>query len=254
MQVWILWLRRRSNGIVFVGGAGVRNRHKALLERAGGRVCNTLPMELPELLNWIERYDSWVYALLLSYCLGKTGPLPMLAGFAAAQGALRLDWLIAVTLLGSIAGGQLRFAMGRFASPWLCRTFTSFAPWIALASAGVERYSLRVLLAYRFVKGAFSLVGLGAGASLLSWPRHVLIDSLGALLWIGAMIGIGWGFGQLGATLDPRWAAYVGLTLLVFSALAFALLGKRLKARLLPLTQEILQERAAGKKQARAAQ
>jgi membrane-associated protein len=204
-------------------------------------------MDLPELLNWIARYDQWVYGLLLAYCLGKTEPLPMLAGFAAAQGALRLDLLILVTLLGSIAGGQLRFAIGRFASPWVCRMFPKLAPWIALASAGVERYSLRILLAYRFVKGSFSLVGLGAGASLIAWMRHVLLDSLGAVLWISAMIGIGWTFGQLGAALDPRWAAYVGLALLVLSMIFLAVVGKKIKTRLLPLAEQILQERTAAK-------
>jgi membrane-associated protein len=204
-------------------------------------------MDLPELLALIAKNDTWVYGVLLAYCLGKTGPLPMLAGFAAAQGALRLDLLILVTLLGSIAGGQARFAVGRFASPWVCRTFPKLAPWIALASAGVERYSLRVLLAYRFVKGSFSLVGLGAGASLLVWTRHVLLDSLGAVLWIGVMVGIGWTFGQLGAALDPRWAAYVGLTLLVISIIFLAVVGKKIKARLLPLAERILQERTAAR-------
>jgi membrane-associated protein len=204
-------------------------------------------MDLPELLALIAKYDDWAYGVLFAYCFGKTGPLPMLAGFAASQGALRLDVLIAVTLLGSLAGGQLRFAIGRFAAPWVYRTFTGAAPWIALASSGVERYSLPVLLAYRFIKGAFSLVGLGAGASLLAWPRHALIDSAGALFWISTMVGIGWSFGQLGAALDPRWAAYVGLALLVLSALVLALLGKKLQARLLPLAEKILRERMAEK-------
>jgi membrane-associated protein len=207
-------------------------------------------MTLPELLSLIQRYDDWVYGFLLAYCLGKTGPLPMLAGFAAAQGALRLDSLLVVTLLGSIAGAQIRFAVGWFASPWVYRSMPTIAPWVALASAGVERYSLRVLLVYRFVKGTFSLVGLGAGASLLAWPKFASIDSLGAMLWISAMVGIGWTFGQLGAALDPRWAAYVGLTLLVTSIVAFSLLGSKIKARLLPLAEKILQERAAKKSQA----
>jgi membrane-associated protein len=202
-------------------------------------------MTLAELLSLIQRYDYWVYGVLLAYCLGKTGPLPMLAGFAAAQGALRLDSLLLVTLLGSIAGGQVRFAVGRLASPWAYRSLPRIAPWIALASAGVERYSLRVLLAYRFVKGSFSLVGLGAGASLLTWPKFASIDSVGALLWISTMVATGWAFGQLGAALDPRWAAYLGLTLLVLSVVAFSLLGKTIKARLLPLAQQILQERTA---------
>jgi membrane-associated protein len=207
-------------------------------------------MTLPELLSLIQRYDQWVYALLLAYCMGQTGPLPLLAGFAAAQGALRLDSLLLVTLLGSMAGGQIRFAVGWLASPWVYRSMPSIAPWVALASAGVERYSLRVLLAYRFVKGTFALVGLGAGASLLAWPKFAAMDGLGALLWVGTMVGIGWGFGQLGAALDPRWAAYAGLTLLVGSIVAFSVVGTTLKARLLPLAEQILQERAAKKPQA----
>ncbi len=207
-------------------------------------------MTLPELLSLIQRHDQWVYAILLAYCMGQTGPLPLLAGFAAAQGALRVDSLLLVTVLGSIAGGQIRFAVGWLASPWVYRSMPSIAPWVALASAGVERYSLRVLLAYRFVKGTFALVGLGAGASLLAWPRFAAMDSVGALLWVGTMVGIGWAFGQLGAALDPRWAAYAGLTLLVGSVVAFSVVGTTLKARLLPLAEKILQERAAKKPQA----
>ena len=202
-------------------------------------------MTLPELLSLIQRHDQWVYAFLLAYCMGQTGPLPLLAGFAAAQGALRLDSLLLVTLLGSMAGGQIRFAVGWLASPWVYRSMPRIAPWVALASAGVERYSLRVLLAYRFVKGTFALVGLGAGASLLVWPKFVAMDGLGALLWVGTMVGIGWAFGQLGAAIDPRWAAYAGLTLLVGSIVAFSVVGSTLKARLLPLAEKILQERAA---------
>ena len=206
-------------------------------------------MTLPELLSLIQRHDQWVYAFLLAYCMGQTGPLPLLAGFAAAQGALRVDSLLLVTLLGSMAGGQIRFAVGWLASPWVYRSMPSIAPWVALASAGVERYSLRVLLAYRFVKGTFALVGLGAGASLLAWPKFVAMDGLGALLWVGTMVGIGWAFGQLGAAIDPRWAAYAGFTLLVGSIVAFSVVGSTLKARLLPLAEKILQERAAKKPQ-----
>ena len=204
-------------------------------------------MTLPELLDWIARYDHGVYALLLAYCLAKTGPLPMLAGFAAAQGALRLEVLWPVALLGTVAGAQLRFVLGRWASPWICSRFATVAPWLALSSAGVERYSSLVLLVYRFVKGTFSLVGLGAGASLLPWHRFSAIDALGAGVWVSAMVGMGWAFGSLGAALDPRWSAYVGLSLLVLVAVGVAVAGRRLKQRLWPLANAILQERTGGR-------
>ncbi len=202
-------------------------------------------MTLPELLAWIERYDMWVYGLLLAYALAKTGPLPMVAGYAAAQGALRVELLLLLTVLGSILGAQLRFAAGRFVSPWVLRNFPRLAPWVALASAGVERYSGLILCSYRFAKGSFTLVGLGAGASLLPWLRHLLLDGLGAMLWAGTVIAIGYSLGSLGLQLDPRWAAYVGLSLLVISIIALALLGKQLKRRLLPLAERILIERTA---------
>ena len=201
-------------------------------------------MDLPELLKLIARYDSWIYALLFSYCLAKTGPLPLLAGFVAVQGTLSIELVLLSTTLGSVAGGQLRFAVGQFASPWAYRSLPRIAPWLALASAGVERYSARTLLGYRFVKGLFSIVGLGAGASLLPWRKFALLDTLGAALWISAMVGIGWCFGQLGAALDPRWAAYFGLSLLVIFIIILVLLSKKVKAHLLPLAQKILQERS----------
>ncbi len=202
-------------------------------------------MDLPELLGLTARHDKWVYGILFAYCLGKTGPLPLLAGFVAVQGALSIELVALATVLGSMTGGQLRFTVGRFASPWIYRNLPRIAPWIALASAGVERYSLRTLLGYRFVKGLFSVVGLGAGASLLHWSKFLWLDTLSAALWISTMVGTGWIFGQLGAALDPRWAAYLGLTLLVIFILTFALLGTKIKAHLLPLAQKILHERSA---------
>jgi membrane-associated protein len=202
-------------------------------------------MTLAELLAWIGRYDSWVYGLLAAYAIGKTGPLPMVAGYAAAQGALRLDILLCITVLASALGAQLRFGIGHYLAPWLYRKAPRLAPWLALASAGVERYSLPVVLLYRFVKGAFSAVGIGAGASLLAWKRFALIDIAGAMVWACTIVGIGYGLGQLGAHLDPRWAAYVGLTLLVCSILFISIASTQIKSRLLPLAEKIL----AAKKQ-----
>ncbi len=200
-------------------------------------------MSPQEFLDWIKQYDQWVYGLLLVYAIGKTGPLPMVAGYAAALGALRWDILVGVTALGTVAGAQIRFWVGRQLAPWICTTFPRMAPWLALASAGVERYSPATLCLYRFVKGAFSVVGLGAGASLLPWRKHFTLDAAGALLWVMITVGIGYSLGSLGTAFDPRWSAYVGLGLLGASLLLFALTGRAVKIRLLPLAQKILAQR-----------
>ena len=200
-------------------------------------------MSLQELLDWIKQYDQWVYGLLLVYAIGKTGPLPMVAGYAAALGALRLDILVSITVLGTIAGAQIRFWAGRQLAPWICKKLPRVAPWLALASAGVERYSPATLSLYRFVKGAFSIVGVGAGASLLPWRKHLMLDSAGALLWVTITVGIGYSLGLVGAAFDPRWSAYLGLSLLAVSLLFFGFAGRTIKIRLLPLAEQILAER-----------
>ncbi|MCW5641231.1 MAG: VTT domain-containing protein [Rhodoferax sp.] len=208
-------------------------------------------MTADELLAWIATYDHWVYALLLAYALAKTGPLPMVAGFVSASGALQAPVVFAVVLAGTVAGSQLRFFVGRGGAPWLFERFTGLAPWLALGAAGVERYRLLLLPLYRFSKGTYSLVGLGAGASRLPWRRFVMLDGAGAVLWAGTSVSLGFAIGQLGHAVDPRWAAYAGLGLLALGMVTVAAFGARLKRRLLPMANEAL--RAARARRAQAA-
>jgi membrane protein DedA with SNARE-associated domain len=196
-----------------------------------------------ELLDFIARHDHWVYALLFGYCLAKTGPLPMVAGYVSAAGALDAALAWPLVLAGSAIGAQLRFVVGHAAAPWLYRKSSRVGPWVALGAAAVERYGSALLPLYRFSKGSYTLVNLGAGASTLHWARYSGLDLAGALLWSVASVGTGLIIGQIGAAFDPRWAAYVGLALLATAIVATALFGRRLKAALLPLAQRVLAER-----------
>lgn len=197
-------------------------------------------MTTEELLGWISEYDIWVYALLMAYAMAKTGPLPMVAGFVSASGALQATVAVAVVLIGTVIGSQLRFAVGRWSAPWLFERFAALAPWLALGAVGVDRYQRLLLPLYRFSKGTYSLIGLGAGASRLPWVRFALLDSVGAVLWSVTSVALGVAIGQLGHAFDPRWAAYVGLGLLVLGMVVVAVFGARLKRVLLPHAQEAL--------------
>jgi len=198
-------------------------------------------MTVAELLQWIAEYDLWVYGLLMAYAMAKTGPLPMVAGFVSASGALQASVAIAVVLTGTVVGSQIRFAIGRHWAPWMFERFTGLAPWLALGAAGVDRYQGYLLPLYRFAKGTYSLIGLGAGASQLRWRRFVWLDGLGAVAWSVTSVMLGAAIGALGHTFDPRWAAYIGLGLLVLGMLVVTLFGRRFKQALLPLANEALQ-------------
>ena len=197
-------------------------------------------MTAQELFDLITRYDHWIYGLLLAYAMGKTGPLPMVAGYLSHSGALDVFAVLGTVLAGTLIGSQLRFVVGRQFAPWLYARFPRFAPWLALGAAGVERYDRLLLPAYRFSKGTFTLISVGAGASRLGWMRFTAFDTLGGVAWTVSWVLIGASIAAAGAQVDPRWAAYAGLGILVAGMVVAAVFGRRLKLALLPLANEAL--------------
>jgi len=191
-------------------------------------------MTAPELFDLIAQYDRWVYGLLLAYAMGKTGPLPMVAGYISFSGALDVAAVLACVLAGTMIGSQLRFAVGRRYAPWLYAKFPRFAPWLALGAAGVERYERLLLPLYRFSKGTYTLVGVGAGASRLGWMRFATFDTLGAVGWTLSWVMIGVAIATAGSQVDPRWAAYAGLGILASGMLVATVFGRHLKRTLMP--------------------
>lgn len=191
-------------------------------------------MTANELFELIGRYDRWAYGFLLAYAVGKTGPVPMVAGYISFSGALDVFAVLATVLAGTMIGSQLRFAVGRRLAPWLFERFPRFAPWLALGAAGVERYERLLLPLYRFAKGTFTLIGVGAGASRLAWMRFSAFDTLGAVSWTFSWVMIGVAIAAAGSQVDPRWAAYAGLGILVTGMVVTAVFGRHLKRVLLP--------------------
>ena len=197
-------------------------------------------MNATELLAYIEVHQRWVYGLLLVYTLAKTGPLPMVAGFVSGAGALDVAAVVAVGVVGTVLGAQLRYGLGHTFSARLFAWWPRAAPWIALGAVGVARFGVWLLPLYRFSKGTYSLVGLGAGVAM-PYTRFLALDAIGGLLWVGALVAVGQGLWHLGLQVQPEWAAYVGLGLLGAGLLTVLLLGRRLKAYLAPHAQAALQ-------------
>lgn len=210
-------------------------------------------MTVDELLQLVARHDDWVYALLLAYSIGKTGPMPMIAGFLSYGGTLNPALVLAMVLGGTVIGSQLRFALGRGAAPWLFDTFPRMAPWFALGAAAVDRYHGWLLPSYRFAKGTFSTITIGAGVSSLPWRSFVLPDLCGALAWASTWIGAGMLIGAMGANVDPRWAAYFGLGVLTLGIVVTAVFGSRLKTVLMPHAESAMAKARLRRKGAAAA-
>ena len=114
----------------------------------------------------------------------------ILGGFAAFRGYLSLEWVIAVAIVGSVAGDQLAFLLGRTKG----RSFVARRPRLearlARVRAMLTRHELLVLLTFRFLYGLRNAIPIALGMSPIHLRRFVIFNVIGAVIWAFAL-GIG---------------------------------------------------------------
>ncbi len=172
-----------------------------------------------------ESYGYWVIFLATltenTLLLGLFVPgaiVIVLAGVSAHEGVLALPPALALGLLGTVLGDTISYAMGRFGWSRVIRLQSALTFAERIREPILQRGPLFVLF-YHFA-GYTRLVGpAGAGFLRMPYRRWAPADHLGALLWVGSFLGLGYGLGVAGINLDSsdRWFRYFewGLLLLV---------------------------------------
>jgi len=121
----------------------------------------------------------------------------LLAGYAAHQGYLDFAAVVAVATLGAVIGDQVWFVLGRRQGNHLIAR----RPWLGdetrRALRLIERHSVRILLAMRFIWGLRIALPVAVGMSRVPWQRFVMLNLLSALLWAPLVAGVGYVFGAL---------------------------------------------------------
>jgi membrane protein DedA with SNARE-associated domain len=73
---------------------------------------------------------------------------------------------------------------------------------MAHAERLLNRYQLPVLLGFRFVYGIRNATPFVAGSiTSIAWPRFILLNAIGALIWATSIPAIGYYFGQTAESL-----------------------------------------------------
>ncbi len=138
------------------------------------------------LASLIENY-GYLALLVGSFLEGET-PL-VLAGFAAQRGHLELHWVIAVAFIGSFAGDQLFFYLGRRYGPALINRRASWRNRADKVYRLIERHQTFLILTFRFYYGLRSVTPFALGASNVSRGRYLVLNAIGAIIWA---ITLGW--------------------------------------------------------------
>jgi membrane protein DedA with SNARE-associated domain len=156
---------------------------------------------MPDLTQFI---DTWGYAaIVLIVLLGNLGlPVPeetvlTVGGYLAWQGELRFFGLVIAGISSAVAGDNLSYWLGRrYGQTFFSRLGRTVSPArVEKIRNFVLRYGAFAVFIARFVTGVRFMAGPLAGSTGLPPGRFFVANFLGAVLYVPAIAGVGYGIG-----------------------------------------------------------
>ncbi len=168
-----------------------------------------LPGFLEALSSPLQHFGVWAIALLImleDFGIPVPGETILIAG-AVYAGAGRLN-IVAVFVAGFIAaiiGDNIGFAIGHFGGRALALRWGKYVflteERLNKAEAFFDRRGAIVITFARFVEGLRQANGIIAGISGMHWLRFLIFNAIGAALWVGTWVSLGYLAGDHIATI-----------------------------------------------------
>ena len=167
-----------------------------------------LDVHLGELIN---NYGVWTYSILFGIIFAETGFVvtPFLPGdsllFAAGALAVKtvLDpWLLFFLLAAAgILGDTVNYAIGHRIGP---RVFTGDVrflkkEYLDRTHEFYERHGGKTIILARFIPIIRTFAPFVAGVGAMTYRRFILFNVVGAIVWVGLFIFLGYNFGNIPA-------------------------------------------------------
>ncbi len=176
----------------------------------------------------------YVIAFVWTFLEGET--VVLFAGFAAAQGLVDPLLLLSAAWLGSFAGDQFYFWLGRQFGIRLLDRFPRWRHGVDAALRWLERYDAGFILSFRFIYGVRNFSSFALGLSAVRWERFLWLNFVAAGLWAASFVAVGYFLGHaFRAVLGDIARSFSLVMLAVFVAIGFGmwLLHRRQRRRYL---------------------
>jgi membrane protein DedA with SNARE-associated domain len=201
------------------------------------------PPPLPGFLNALssplQHYGLWVIFLLImleDFGIPVPGETILIAG-AIYAGAGRLN-IVAVGIVGFIAaiiGDNIGFAIGHFGGRALALRWGKYVflteERLDKAQAFFDRRGAIVITFARFVEGLRQANGIIAGITGMHWRRFLVFNALGAALWVGTWVSLGYLAGDHITTIYHYITVYSYYVLIAVAVFVLAYVAWRLRRR-----------------------
>jgi membrane-associated protein len=196
------------------------------------------------LAEWSQQLGGWLYLALFAIIFAETGLVvtPFLPGdsllfavgaLCAVQGsALNVAVIVPLLLVAAVLGDAVNYAIGRTLGPKVFTTESSRflnKKHLLRTQEFYERYGGKTIIIARFVPIVRTFAPFVAGIGQMRYRRFLAFNLVGALLWVGLIVPIGYAVGN-----NP-------LIKKNFSIVVFLIIG----ISVLPAAIELLRERKA---------
>lgn len=201
------------------------------------------PPPLPGFLSDLAPVlDDWGYTAVgvLVFIEDFGVPVPgetVMTASAVYAGAGRLN-VVAVACIafcGAVLGDNVGYAIGRYGGQ---RLVSRFGRYVFLTEERLERsraffgrHGGKIVTVARFVEGLRQVNGIVAGMSEMPWRRFLAFNALGAALWVGVWVGLGYFAGQHLETLYPAVERSEVYLLVAVGVVVAVLIARRVHRR-----------------------
>src|SRR5262245_26156413 len=201
------------------------------------------PPPLPGFLNalsgTLQHYGLWAIGLLITledFGVPAPGETILIAGaIFAGAGRISIVALAVVAFVAAVTGDNIGFAIGHFGGRPLALRFGKYVFLTEERLDKAERFFDRrgsiVITFARFVEGLRQANGIIAGITGMHWLRFVIFNAIGAALWVGTWVTIGYFAGNHIAAIYHYVNLYSYYALIALVLLALVYVIRRLRRR-----------------------
>ena len=185
-----------------------------------------LPGFLEALASPLEHYGLWaIFFLVLVEDFGIPVPgetVIIAASIYAGSGRLNVVAVGVVAFFAAVFGDNIGYGIGRFGGRRLVDRWGKYAfltpERLDKAEEFFNRQGAKIITIARFIEGLRQANGIIAGITKMHWLRFIAYNALGAALWVGTWVSIGYFAGQHIDTIYSvitRYSLYVAIAAVV---------------------------------------
>ena len=198
-----------------------------------------LPGFLNSLAGPLNHYGYW--AVLLLVMIEDFGiPVPgetvlIAAAIYAGAGRLNVVAVGVIAFAAAVIGDNIGFAIGHFGGRALVLRWGRYVRLteqrLDKAEAFFDRHGSWIITIARFIEVLRQVNGIIAGITGMHWARFLAFNALGAALWVGTWVSLGYLTGNHIGTIYHYITSYSLYVLIALAVLAAAYITWRLLRR-----------------------